>query len=200
MLKAGAADLSAARLTERLARKELLPDLQLGVQYGQRGMARSAGDTSSGFVGGTERMGSLMIGASVPIFARSRQLKMREEAAAMRQMATSELTEMRANTRGALGERSADLSRARRLAELYRNTIIPQSRATVSSAFAAYRVGRVDFMTLLDDQMTVNKYRLELVALEADEGRAWAELEMLTGTELLDPAAISDAATSGINK
>ena len=118
----------------------------------------------------------------------------------MRQMATSELTEMRANTRGALGERSADLSRARRLAELYRNTIIPQSRATVSSAFAAYRVGRVDFMTLLDDQMTVNKYRLELVALEADEGRAWAELEMLTGTELLDPAAISDAATSGINK
>ena len=200
MLKAGAADLSAAKLTERLARKELLPDVQLGVQYGQRGMARSAGDTSSGFVGGTERMGSLMIGASVPIFARSRQLKMREEAAAMRQMATSELTEMRANTRGALGERSADLSRARRLADLYRNTIIPQSRATVSSAFAAYRVGRVDFMTLLDDQMTVNKYRLELVALEADEGRAWAELEMLTGTELLDPAAISDAATSGINK
>lgn len=200
MLKAGAADLSAAKLTERLARKELLPDLQLGVQYGQRGMAPSAGDTSSGSVGGTERMGSLMIGASVPIFARSRQLKMREEAAAMRQMATSELTEMRANTRGALGERSADLSRARRLTELYRNTIIPQSRATVSSAFAAYRVGRVDFMTLLDDQMTVNKYRLELVALEADEGRAWAELEMLTGTELLDPAAISDAATSGINK
>ena len=118
----------------------------------------------------------------------------------MRQMATSELTEMRANTRGALGERTADLLRARRLAELYRNTIIPQSRAAVSSAFAAYRVGKVDFMTLLDDQMTVKKYRQELLALEAEEGRAWAELEMLTGTALMDSAAISTAAYTGDNK
>ena len=200
MLRAGAADLSAAESMERLARKELLPDLQLGVQYAQRSKALGAGGMSGGSVSGTERMGSLMIGASVPVFARSRQLKLREEAAAMRQMATSDLAEMRANTRGALGERSADLVRARRLAELYRNTIIPQSRAAVSSAFAAYRVGKVDFLTLLDDQMTVNKYRQELVALEAEEGRAWAELEMLTGTALLDPAAISAAAYSGDNK
>lgn len=134
-------------------------------------------------------MGSLMIGASVPVFARSRQLKLREEAAAMRQMATADLTEMRAGTRGALGAAYADLVRAQRLADLYRNTIIPQSRATVSAAFAAYRAGRVDFMTLLDNQMTVNNYRQELVALEAEEGRAWAELEMLTGSALLDPAA-----------
>ena len=41
-------------------------------------------------------------------------------------------------------------------------------------------------MTLLDDQMTVNKYRQELFGLEADEGKAWAELEMLTGRELID--------------
>ncbi len=199
MLRAGAADLSAAQSMERLARKELLPDLQLGVQYAQRSKALGAGGMPSGSGAGTERMGSLMIGASLPVFARSRQLKLREEATAMRQMATSELTEMRANTRGALGERFADLVRARRLAELYRNTIIPQSRAAVSSAFAAYRVGKVDFMTLLDNQMTVNKYRQELVALEAEEGRAWAELEMLTGTALLDSAAISAAAYTGDN-
>jgi len=199
MLRAGAADLSAAESMERLARRELLPDLQLGVQYAQRGKLVSAGGMSSGSVSGTERMGSLMIGASLPVFARSRQFKLREEAAAMRQMASSELREMRANTRGALGEGSADLARARRLAELYRNTIIPQSRAAVSSALAAYRVGKVDFMTLLDNQMTVNKYRQELVALEGEEGRAWAELEMLTGTALLDPASTSVAAL-GDNK
>ena len=189
MLKAGAAELTAAKSMEKLARKELFPDLQLGVQYAQRGRAASGAEMSSGSAGGTERMGSLMIGASVPVFARSRQLKLREEAAAMRQMATADLTEMRADTRGALGEAYADLVRARRLADLYHNTIIPQSRAAVSAAFAAYRAGKVDFMTLLDNQMTVNKYRQELVALEAEEGRAWAELEMLTGSALLDSAA-----------
>ena len=194
MLKAGASDLSAAKSMEKLARKELLPDLQLGVQYGQQSMPVVAGDMSSG---GTQRMGSLMIGASIPVFARSRQLKLREEAAAMSQMASSELAAMRADTRAALGERSADVIRARRLADLYRNTIIPQSRAAVSSAFAAYRVGKVNFMTLLDAQMTVNKYSQDLIALESEEGRAWADLEMLTGTALVD---LGSSAQSGDKK
>jgi hypothetical protein len=41
-------------------------------------------------------------------------------------------------------------------------------------------------MTLLDDRMTVNRYRQELLELEAAEGKAWAELEMLTGRDLID--------------
>ena len=56
----------------------------------------------------------------------------------------------------------------------------------MASAMSAYRVGTVDFMTLLDSRMTVNTYRQELSVLEADEGKAWAELEMLTGRELID--------------
>jgi cobalt-zinc-cadmium efflux system outer membrane protein len=177
ILKAGASDLSAAKSMEKLARKELLPDLQLGAQYGQQTMP---------VTGETQRMGSLMIGASIPIYARGRQLKLREEATAMSAMASADLAAMRADTRGALGERSADVIRSRRLADLYRNTIIPQSRAAVASAFAAYRVGKVNFMTLLDAQMTVNKYSQDLIALESEEGRAWADLEMLTGTVLVD--------------
>ena len=51
------------------------------------------------------------------------------------------------------------------------------------SSLAAYRTGSVDFMTVLDNRMTVNRYREELVALIAEEGRAWAELEMLTNRE-----------------
>jgi hypothetical protein len=44
-------------------------------------------------------------------------------------------------------------------------------------------------MTLLDDRMTVNDYRRQLVSLRAEEGRAWAELETLVGRELFDPYA-----------
>jgi outer membrane protein TolC len=76
--------------------------------------------------------------------------------------------------------------------------VLPQAEATVASALSAYRVGQVDFMTLLDDRMTVNKYREELATLEADEGKAWAELEMLTGHELLDANRLA-IATSATN-
>jgi cobalt-zinc-cadmium efflux system outer membrane protein len=176
MVIAGEKDLASAEAGERLARKELWPDLQVGLQYGWR----------SGEMG-TEKMGSLMLGASVPIHARSRQLRMRDEAAAMRRMSAADLAAMRAETRGRMSELYADYMRARNLRSLYRTTVLPQAEATVTSSLAAYRVGDVNLMTLLDNQMTVNRYRQELITLDAEEGKAIAEMEMLLGRELFDP-------------
>jgi outer membrane protein, heavy metal efflux system len=68
--------------------------------------------------------------------------------------------------------------------------VLPQAEANVSSALSSYRVGRVDFMTLLDAQMTLNGYRQELYALLADYGRLISELEATVGREL--PAAAAN--------
>jgi outer membrane protein TolC len=111
---------------------------------------------------------------------------MRDETAAMREMAAAELAGMRAETRGAVAVAYTSVTRARRLAAFYRGSVLPQAEATVSSSLAAYRAGTVNFMTLLDAQMSVNKFRQELFTLEAEEGSAWAELEMLTGHVLVD--------------
>jgi outer membrane protein TolC len=182
MLQAGEHDLQAANTQAQLARKEIWPDLTIGVQYGRR-----TGEM------GTERMASVMVGAAVPVFAGRRQLRMREEMDAMRQMATSELATMRAETRARIAEAYADLTRARNLATLYRTTVIPEAEASVASSMAAYRVGAVDFMTLLDNRMTVNNYRQELFVLDAEQGRAWADLEMLVGRQLFDANTIVGA-------
>jgi cobalt-zinc-cadmium efflux system outer membrane protein len=175
MIRAGLEELRAAEAATRLARREIWPDLQVGVQYGQRD-----GEM------GTERMGSLMLGATVPIFARSRQLRMREEAAAMQAMAAADVAAMRADTRARVAELYADIVRARQLGILYRTTILPQAQAAVTSSFASYRVSDLPLMQLLDNQMTVNRYQRELVTLDAEQGKALAELEMLVGRELFD--------------
>lgn len=186
MIRAGLQDVDVADALGRLAQREIWPDLQLGVQYGQQ-----LGDM------GVQRMGSLMVGATLPIFAKSRQLQMREETSAMRAMAVSDVASMRAETRGAVGEAYASVVRARRLAELYRTSVLPQAEATVTSSLASYRVGTVNFMTLLDAQMSLNRYRQELFTLEADEGKAWAELEMLTGRVLFDAHTSQPARPAG---
>lgn len=176
MLAAGALSVRAAEADERLASRERWPDVRLGLQYGERSMAM-----------GTDRMGSLMIGAAIPLFARARQLRMRDEAAAMRAMTVADLRAMQAETRARIAEVSADLRRARRLGALYRNTILPQAEAASASALASYRSGGVDFMTVLENRMTVNRYHGELVTLTADEGGSWAELEMLLGRAVVAP-------------
>ena len=182
MIQAGRDELRGAEAAATLARRELWPDLEVGVQYGW----------GPGAMGeGTAQMGSLMLGASIPIFARSRQLQMREEAAAMRTMATADLAAMRAETAGRIAAVYADWRRARNLSELYQGTILPQAQATITSSLAAYRVGDVNFMTLLDNQMTLNRYEQELYALVAEQGKAIAELEMLIGRELFDPNTVA---------
>jgi cobalt-zinc-cadmium efflux system outer membrane protein len=178
MIRAGTREVDAAGARASLVRRDIWPDLTVGLAYGQR----------HGMVG-TERMGSIMLGASLPVFARSRQLRMRDEASAMHSMAVADLDAMRAETLAAIAEAHANLVRARTLAATYRNTLLPQAEAATESALASYRVGRVDLMTVLDNRMDVNRYRKELVTLEADEGRAWSELEMLTGRELITPAS-----------
>jgi outer membrane protein TolC len=175
MVRAGRSELRATDAAARLAAREIWPDLQVGIAYGQRAGAM-----------GTERMASFMVGATLPVFAGSRQQQMREEADAMRAMTRADLAAMRAETRARVAEVYANLVRARNLTTLYRNTILPQARAAVSSSLAAYRVGEVNLMMLLDNQMTVSRYRQELFALEAEQGTTLAELEMLTAHELFD--------------
>jgi outer membrane protein TolC len=185
-LAAAALDVEAATAAQRRARREIWPDLQLGVVYGQRPMA-----------GGTERMVSLMAGFSVPIWAGRRQLEMRRETQAMRLGAEAELSAVRAETRGRLGELTAAWRRSRDLRTLYATTILPQAEATVASTLSAYRVGAVDLPMLLDAQMTVNKYRQQVFLLEAEEGITLAELEMLLGQPLFDPAQTENAPPPG---
>lgn len=177
MVAAGQAEVRAATADERLARRERWPDVRVGVQYGELRTPMS-----------TERMGSLMFAASLPIFARSRQLRMRDEAAAMRAMTEADLRAMQADTRAQVAEVHAELVRARQLTALYQTTVLPQAEAAAASALASYRSGAVDFMTVIENRMTVNRYREEVVTLTAAEGRAWADLEMLLGQPLLAAA------------
>jgi outer membrane protein, heavy metal efflux system len=172
-IERGRVALERARTRELLARREIWPDLTVGVQYGQRGSDM-----------GTERMGSVMVGFSVPVFAGRRQMQMRREAAAMTAMSAAELDALRADMRSRIGELSAEMTRTRSLVTLYRSEVLPQAEANVTSAFSAYRVGRVDFMTLVDARMTLNQYSQELYALLAEYGWRMAELEMVLGREL----------------
>jgi outer membrane protein TolC len=162
-----------ARTRGQLADRDIWPDFTVGVSYGQRNRGL-----------GTERMASAMIGFSLPVHARSRQYAAREEASAMEEMARSELIGWEASVDAQIGVLLAELGRARQLTALYRDEVIPEARATVESAFSSYRVGSVDFMTLVDAEMSVNRYEGELFQLLGDYGKAVAAMESVVGRPL----------------
>ena len=183
MLAAGALDAAQRDLLARRASREIWPDLTLGVIYGQRPMPE----------GGTDRMASFMLGFTLPLTPGSRQRQMTREAQAMHAEAVADLAAMRIETRSRVGALTAELTRATTTRRHYQTTLLPQLEAAAGSALAGYRAGQVDFMTLLESQMALIAARQELVRLDAETGKAWAELEMLTATTFLAADAADGA-------
>ena len=171
-------EVTRAESRRALAHKEIWPDFTVGLQYGVGWMN---GDARS--------MGGAAVGFSVPLHAGKRQLKARDEAAAEERAARARLEEALAFVDARIEEILAEVERARTLLALYREEILPQARATVESSFASYRVGAVDFTTLVDAQMAVNRFQVEYHALLASYGTALAHLEMTVGRDL--PVAAS---------
>lgn len=177
-LSGARAMIAAARTNQTAVRRMVYPDLSLGVSYGQR----------SG-VGGDD-MVSAMVGVSLPVFARGRQFRMRDEAQAMRAQAEADLSAMRLELRARTFAAREEAETARRQLERVTGTLIPQAVASYEAALAAYRVGRVDFAAALDAQMELLTYQHDLHRYESMYGAAVAELDRLIGRPFTAPAAV----------
>ena len=67
--------------------------------------------------------------------------------------------------------------------ELYENGIIPQAAQSLESSVAAYQVGVIDFLTLIDSQVTLCNAELQVASAQAQYQMNMAELEAVVGNE-----------------
>lgn len=159
----------AARVA--LARKEYLPDFDLSVQYGQRDRLPD--------------MVSVGVAVAVPVQRKQKQDQVVAEAsanlAALHEEHQAKINEIRNEVARLLSE----LERSRTQLALTRRAILPQARASLASALASYQTGRVEFLTVLDNQSTVFTYETEYYRAIADFAKNVAELERIVGTEVI---------------
>ena len=166
-------DRSAAQAA--LARKDYYPDFDLRFSYGQRDNAMDMK---------REDMISFVVAINLPVWGQSKRdprvaeaEAMREQAGAMYQAKLNELDAM-------LRQQVSAAEQALKSVRLYETGLLPQARLTADASLAAYRVGRVDFFTLLDSRMTVFSAEVGYAASLAAYNKALAEIEFLTGKPL----------------
>lgn len=162
-------DAQAARV--ELARRAVLPDFDVSVQYGQR----------------TALPDMLTATVSVPLPLRKGR-KQDAEVAAM----SGELRAVEADRHDRQNEIKAEISRLHSSLErdraqlaLYVKAIIPQGRAALASATSSYQAGRVEFLTVLENQATLLNYEIEYFRLLTEFATMLAELEEVVGQEVL---------------
>ena len=85
---------------------------------------------------------------------------------------------------------------AERIAELYRTTLLLQSQQSLRAARAAYETSRADFVAVVDNERILLMNRLGMARIEADYGRAIADLMEAIGITHWDqirlPAALQE--------
>ena len=167
-----------ADASRRLARKEFYPDFNLSVEY----MIRDAVSTEMATDPG-DNMVSLGVTFNLP-FQQGKRRAMVAESTFEQTMAAEELRALKNSISYTINETLLQLERRRKLVELYKGGLIPQAEQSLQSALIGYRVGKVDFLTLLDSRMNLFNYERELYESQAEYMMKLAQLEAATGNDL----------------
>lgn len=158
-----------------LARKDYYPDFDVRLSYGQRDNYQDMR---------REDMISFTVAINLPIWRESKREPRVAEAEAMREQASA-MYQARLNELDAmLRQQVAAAEQTLKSVRLYETALLPQARLTAEAALSAYRVGRVDFFTLLDSRMTAFNAEIGYAASIAAYNKALAEVEFLTGVAL----------------
>ncbi len=170
-----------------LARKDALPDFDLKFSYGQRdnsptGMKRSD-------------MVSFTVAMNLPVWRATKNEPRIAEAQAMREKAIAAVHAQTHEIANELHHQITTVEQNLKSLRLYQREVLPAARLGLEAAVSAYSVSRVDFLTLLDTQMSVFNYEIASAAALAGYHKALTQIDFLTGKLAVD--ALGTGKTGG---
>ncbi len=164
------AALSSSEASLALAHRDYWPDFSLGYQYNKTGP-------------GFRDYYMLTVGAKIPLYFWRKQTPAVEQAAEEKASAQSQLSATRLTTLSDLRSSAVAVRTQERIITLYRDGLIPQAEATLRSAGAAYRTGKVDFQTLLSAVNDLLNLREGYYRAIADHEIAIARIKRIIGEQ-----------------
>jgi outer membrane protein, heavy metal efflux system len=153
-----------------LAKKDFYPDFSVGLTYINRP--------------GMPEMYGVNVGVKIPFYFWQKQRPALAEATAGAAAEKQRLENITTLLFFRIKDRYLAATTAERLIKLYGTTIIPQSSLALESAIAGYEAGKVDFLTLLDNLVTLRNYELSYYEQLSNVEKAIAALEPLVGVTL----------------
>ena len=154
------------------ARREYRPDFNVAFQWQH---------TASGFP--DYYMATAEI--KLPVYFGRKQRLGVEEAQARFQEARENYQAARQDLVFAAKDKYFTAMTSEKLLALFQSGIIPQSSIALESALSGYEVGNVDFLTLLNNAITLLNYEMQYYQELTKHEQALAALEPLVGVELI---------------
>jgi outer membrane protein TolC len=121
------------------------------------------------------------ISMNIPLyFWRKQRMEVQEKR--LRQKRVDEhLAQIRNEIAAELDDVLSRLHKNAELLELYRTGVIPQAQQSLQSAMNGYQTDKVDFLTLVNNQLTLFQLQLEYERILSNYQKNKAELQFISG-------------------
>ena len=169
------ATIEAAEAEVELAGMGHYPDFTVAAAYGFRQGINPVNRQSR------PDLATAMLSFNVPLFADSKQKRLLDQRKAERLKAGYRLEDMRHAVEVEVSQALADYTRSAKQARLFEEGIIPQASQTVASMLAGYQVGKVDFLNLVNAQITLYNYETLYWRSLTEANQALASLDAAIG-------------------
>lgn len=167
LLMATAASIVRAKSGLDLARREYYPDFVLRADYFDKSALLPEWEVG--------------VGVRIPLYSWRKQAFGVEEAAATLSGAQAERQSTAQEVLAKLKDLYTQATTADRLVALYETAVLPQAELSLRSAVAAYQVGKVDFLTLLNNLTVVLENQIRYHEELTNFDKAVAQLEEVAG-------------------
>ena len=168
-LRAMAYEIEAQEAMVSLAARNYYPDLMLGI-----GLIRREGRFDSW---------DLMASINIPLWLSKYNNQVRE-AKANRDVSASRLKAEKNLKTFEVREAVIKVERAERVRRLYETGLLPQAELYFSSTLSGYQTGKVNLLTLLDNERLIKKTKIEYLRSIVDYNKGIASLEKVMGGEI----------------
>jgi len=173
LLKAWSEVLEKAEIEIKLAHRDYWPNFSIGVGYSQRDDLKNGAVMHDFF--------SATVSLNVPLyFKRKQSAKVQQKEISLIVM-RSEFQNVRNQVFADIENWLAELERNRKRAQLYEGGILIQAQQSLESALSGYQVGKVDFLTLINNWLMLQNYELQYYRALADYYKALASYEFAVG-------------------
>lgn len=159
----------------KLAKKQYYPDFVVGAGPGVMGMLG----------GGTQGVWEARLGVKVPLYFWRKQRFGVEEALAELKAAEEDHTSTKQDLFSNMKDQFLVAKTSENLLKLFEGGIIPQATSSLESAIAGYQVGNIDFLTLLDNLLTLFNFELTYYTHLTNYQKALARIEEIIDMDLI---------------
>jgi outer membrane protein TolC len=152
----------------KLAHEDYIPDFSVGYTYEKTG-ARFPDYYMA------------TLGIKIPLYWWRKQTPAVEQAALEKDSSHAQTYAAKLSVTSQLQNQWIAIQSMDRVIRIYSDGLIPQAQATLKSAVATYRVGKVDFQTLLSAEVDVLRLKQQYYRAVADHEIAVVKIQQITG-------------------